>query len=212
MKAALLAFWRRRSRRERAVAGIAAAVLFLLAIDAMVFASARQQAASLRGQLAAGKRELAQLQTLVERHAQAGDAQLHERFAVLASRRARAEEAIRGAQADLVAPREMPAQLAQILERHPRVRVLAASSVAPVPVSASNAGGADAAVAGLYQHGMEVQVEARYLDLLDWLDALEKSPRRMYWRELELKTSPQGVPVTRIAFFTLSQEAAWLKL
>jgi hypothetical protein len=59
---------------------------------------------------------------------------------------------------------------------------------------------------------MEVQVEARYLDLLDWLDALEKSPRRMYWRELELKTSPQGVPVTRIAFFTLSQEAAWLKL
>jgi MSHA biogenesis protein MshJ len=212
MKAALQTYLQRRSRRERWVAGIAAVVLLALAIDTVIFAGARQQAAALRGQLASGKRELAQLQTLVERHAQTGDAQVQERLAVLAQRRAQAESTIRAAQADLVSPREMPAHLARLLERHPRVRVVAASSAPPVPVATPTGGASDSAVAGLYQHGMEIQVEARYLDLLDWLDALEKSPRRMYWRELELKTNPQGVPVTRIAFFTLSQEAAWLRL
>jgi MSHA biogenesis protein MshJ len=212
MKAALKTFWQRRSHRERWVAGGAAAVLLALAIDSAIFAGARQQAAALRGQLASGKRELVQLQSLVERHAQAGDAPLQERLAVLAQRRAQADATIRTAQADLVSPREMPAQLARLLERHPRVRVVAASSAPPVPVASSSGAAGDNAVAGLYRHGMEIQVEARYLDLLDWLDALEKSPRRLYWRELDLKTNPQGVPVTRIAFFTLSQEAAWLRL
>jgi MSHA biogenesis protein MshJ len=212
MKAALQTFWQRRSRRERWVAGIAAAVLLAPAIDAAIFAGARRQAAALHGQLASGKRELSQLQILVARHAQAGDAPLQERLAVLAQRREQAEATIRAAQADLVSPREMPAQLARLLERHPRVRVVAASSTPPIPVATPGGAASDGAVNGLYQHGMEIQVEARYLDLLDWLDALEKSPRRMYWRELELKMNPQGVPVTRIAFFTLSQEAAWLRL
>jgi MSHA biogenesis protein MshJ len=212
MKARIFRLWQQRSPRERWIATLALIGLLALALDALIFAAARQQAATLGGQLAASKRELAQLQSLVDRHAQRGDDQVQERLNALAVRRARAEESIRVAQADLVAPSEMPAQLARILERHPRVRVVAANSLPPVPVMAQPAAAGEPAVGGLYQHGMEIRVEARYLDLLDWLEALEQSPRRMYWRELELKAGTQGVAVTRIAFFTLSQEAAWLKL
>lgn len=212
MTPALHRWWQRRSRRERWAAGLAVIVTLVVVLDSLFFAAQRQQARALDAELVAGKKELAQLQQLVAQHAQAGDARMQARIEALTQRRARAEDVIRSAQTDLVAPHQMPAQLARILDRHPRVRVVAANSVAPLPVLAGEVAGKSAAIAGLFQHGMEVQVEARYLDLLDWLDALEQSPHRMYWRELELKIGPQGVPLTRIAFFTLSREAAWLKL
>jgi MSHA biogenesis protein MshJ len=77
--------------------------------------------------------------------------------------------------------------------------------------AAATAASANSA-AGLYQHGLELRVEGRYLDVLGWLDALEKTPYRIYWRELDLQVGAEGRPVTRIAFFTLSREATWLRL
>ena len=66
--------------------------------------------------------------------------------------------------------------------------------------------------AGIFQHGLEVQIEGPYLDLLGYLDALERAPYRLYWRELEIKVGTTGMPVTRLVFFTLSRESAWLRL
>jgi len=65
---------------------------------------------------------------------------------------------------------------------------------------------------GLYQHGMQVTVSGRYLDLIGYLQALEHAPYRVYWRQLDLKVDEKGMPVTRIDIFTLSRETTWLAL
>jgi hypothetical protein len=58
-----------------------------------------------------------------------------------------------------------------------------------------------------------VTVEARYLDLIRYLDALEHAPHRIYWHTLTLSVDPgTGQTQTRIAFYTLSREATWLSL
>jgi MSHA biogenesis protein MshJ len=69
------------------------------------------------------------------------------------------------------------------------------------------------ALNGLYEHGMEITVEGRYLDLIGYLEVLEHAPYRVYWRNLALTVDPtKGVPVTRIGLFTLSRDPTWLRL
>jgi MSHA biogenesis protein MshJ len=204
-------WWSQRKPRERLLAlAVALAVLVAIA-DTSTFAPQRARAAAASKALQTSQAQLAELQKLAAQHEQQGDAATRERLAALQTRRAGAEKVIREAQIDLIPPQRMVQQLANILARHPRLRVVAANSLPPATVG--EAGGARAGAVGvLYQHGMELQVEGRYLDLLAYLEALEAAPQRIYWRELELKVGAEGVPLTRIGLYTLSKESAWLRI
>lgn len=204
----LAAWWGRRRARERALAIGGALVALALLVDTLAFAPQRAQADALRKQLTAARQQASQLRVLAEQHAAQGDAASRGKQAELAQRRTRAEAALADAQTGLMAPRDMLRQLEAMLAAHPRLRVIGIQTQAPQPLAADPG---DAA-AGLYQHGLELRVEGRYLDLLAWLQALERAPHRVYWRELELKVGTDGVPVTRVAVFTLSREATWLQL
>jgi MSHA biogenesis protein MshJ len=244
---ALSSFWRRRKPRERALVVVAGVAAVVALVDSIAFAPQRVQMAAATRELAAARTQLEKLQQMAARHAELGDSATQERLLTLQARRAAADETIRAAQVDLIAPQQMAQHLGSLLQHHPRLRVLAAQSMAPAPFStqdpqgeasapaaavqaaakdttqvtqvtkdaapkaAAGSAGGDA-MPGLYQHGFELTIEGRYLDLVAWLDALEKAPRRMYWRELEMKVGADGVPVTRLALFTLSSEATWLKL
>lgn len=216
-RAALRRWLQRRSRRERLLALVAALVVVGSVVDTLVFAPLRTQEAALRKQLVQARHALQEVQAQAQMQTEQSDAQASARSRALAARRQRAEDVIRAAQADLIAPQNMARQLSTILARHPQLRVVTMSTQTPTPVgeAASGTGGAPAApsaVVGLYQHGLELRVEGRYLDVLAWLAALENAPYRIYWREFELQVGNDGMPITRIAFFTLSREAVWLRL
>jgi MSHA biogenesis protein MshJ len=117
-----------------------------------------------------------------------------------------------------VAPQDMTHQLAAILARFPDLRVVGMVSELPVPVdenadkSARVPANAEARRTMLYEHGLEITVEGKYLDLIAYLEQLEHTPHKIYWRDLDLKVNAQGVPLTRIRFFTLSRGSTWLAL
>jgi MSHA biogenesis protein MshJ len=220
----------RRSLRERLLAAASALVLVGLAFDTSVGAPQRAKDRALRAQIKAQEQAIADLQLQAERQSAQNDQLLRERIEALAARRSHAEQVIRDAQVDLIAPQDMGRQLQALLARHPDLRVVAmntqpptllgdapsrAGAVAPAANAAATPAPASATprtAIGLYQHGIEVTVEGRYLDLLSWLQALEKAPYRIYWRELDMQVNSNGVPVTRIALFTLSREAVWMRL
>lgn len=209
MSSRVRAWWSQRKPRERALALGVLLALGAVAADAWTFAPQRARSAAAAKALQSAQSQLAELQKLAAQHEQQGDAATRERLAALQARRAAADRVIRDAQIDLIAPQQMAQQLANILARHPRLAVVEARSLPPAPVGDA---GANSAGGVLYQHGMEVQVEGRYLDLLAYIEALESAPQRIYWRELELKVGANGVPLTRLALFTLSKEAAWLRI
>lgn len=242
MKSAVAKFWRQRKPRERALALVCVVAVAGAIVDTSVFAPQRARLAGATREVAAARLQLDRMQKLAARHAEQGDAASQERLLTLQSRRDLAEAAIRDAQVDLVTPQQMPGHLATLLTNQTRLRVLAAQSQPPVPFATHDEAGAgqarttqlptqavptgtaqnDAGTAQkraaqpeaptLYQHGIELTIEGRYLDLVAWLDTLERAPRRMYWRELDMKVNANGVPVTRVALFTLSQDATWMKL
>lgn len=212
----LLRLWNRRAPRERTVAVLALLVSLGAVLDMTLLAPLRSTRAVAVRDATAARAQLLELQAQVTAQSREGDAQFAERSAALKARRARAESVVREAQIDLIAPQDMREQLAAILVRFPQLKVLSVTSTPPAPLGeafgATGSAASASVAAGVYQHGLEVQVEGRYFDLLAYLEALEKTPRRIYWRELELAVNAQGVPVTRIALFTLSKEAVWMRI
>lgn len=225
MRARIATWLARRTLRERLLAAASVLVLVGFVFDATVAAPHRARDRALRAQIKAQEQAIAELQQRAQEQSAQNDQLLRERIDALAARRNHAEQVIRDAQVDLIAPQDMGRQLQALLARHPHLRVVAMSTQPPTPLGEAPARAAMAATpasatasptarpaSGLYQHGVEVTVEGRYLDLLDWLQALENAPYRIYWRELDMQVNSAGVPVTRIALFTLSREAVWMRL
>jgi MSHA biogenesis protein MshJ len=232
MKAKLHAWWQARSTREQMWAWLTLAALAVFVFDALVLSPQRAQQAKLRRELSAAQAQIEQL-TQGTTHPVASSLQARRRD--LEARRTVAAETVQAAQRDLIAPQEMGKQLEALLTRFPSLRVVGMTALGPKALTANGtapevaAGSAASSAASnatnhagtgsaphggpvLYQHGVEVAVEGRYLDLLAYLDTLDRAPYRIYWRELELSVGANGVPVTRLALFTLSKEAVWLRL
>lgn len=211
MKAALRRWWAQRAPRERWLALVVLVVAAAAGIENGLLAPRRAESNRLARELELNRTRLAQMQSLAAQQASAGESEVREKRLALQKRRAEAVHAIVEANVDLIAPQEMSRQLEAILVRHPTLRITGMTSSGPKPL-VENAGAAKGAGAGVYQHGLEVQIEGPYLDLIGYLDALERAPYRLYWRELDLRVGVTGVPVTRLVFFTLSKETAWLRL
>jgi MSHA biogenesis protein MshJ len=210
VKRLLQRWWAQRTQRERWLVGAVAACAAIAALDVVLLAPQRAESARLARELDLARKRLQQMQSVAAQQASEGEHELRQRRAALQERRARALEVVSTAQIDLIAPQDMSRQLEAILVRHPTLHIVGVTSSGPKALVESAAGATPGV--GLFQHGLEVQIEGPYLDLLDYLDALERAPHRIYWRELELRVGATGVPVTRLVFFTLSRESAWLRL
>lgn len=210
MKRLLQRWWAKRAPRERWLVLVVVVCAGLALLDVTMLAPQRAESKKLATAADTATSRLQKLQSLATQQANAGESELRQRRITLDQRRERASKVIGDAQVDLIAPHEMTRQLEAILVRHPTLRFVALNSISPKPLvdNAANT----VAVARIFQHGLEVQIEGPYLDLLGYLDALERAPYRIYWRELELKVGPNGQPSTRLVFFTLSRESAWLRL
>ncbi len=109
----------------------------------------------------------------------------------------------------LVSPQEMPALLESLVRRSPGVTLASLRSLK----SESLASGAQGdATATLFRHGIELELQGSWSDLRGYLAAIEKSPRRLLWGQVDLQA--QGYPklVLRLRMHTLSLDSAWLQL
>ncbi len=212
----LTAWWDRRKSRERLLL-IVLAVLAVAITGYTLLRPVRIQIADSRLRLAVAHAELKKLQQLAEERERASSERLRAREADLEARLTIAESEIHKAQIDLVDPQDMARQLSAILKKFPVLHVvgMASEQAAPVDPGEKDARAAltpETRRAMLYEHGLELTIEGRYLDLIAYLQELEHTPYKIYWRELELKVNTQGVPVTKIRFFTLSRGPTWLTL
>lgn len=62
----------------------------------------------------------------------------------------------------------------------------------------------------LYKHGVRVEVEGRYPDLVSYLQSLERLPWRVMWGEVELSVEKHPTSRLTIVLYTLSADRAWI--
>lgn len=63
---------------------------------------------------------------------------------------------------------------------------------------------------GPYIHPVELVVEGRYLDVLEYMRALEKLPWNFRWKLLELQSVEYPINRVRVELSTLSMDKEWL--
>jgi MSHA biogenesis protein MshJ len=70
----------------------------------------------------------------------------------------------------------------------------------------------DAHPTGPYVHPVELVVEGSYLDVLAYLQALERLPWHFYWRTLDLQSAAYPLNRVRVELGTVSLDKAWIGL
>jgi MSHA biogenesis protein MshJ len=64
----------------------------------------------------------------------------------------------------------------------------------------------------VYRHGFTLTVEGNYGDLLQYLDRMETTGHRIYWKRVDIDASEYPADRMVIDFYTLSRDPTWLVL
>lgn len=141
----------------------------------------------------------------------------------LHTRKATLEASLAQATTGLIDPQQMGAVLEAVLARQANLTLVSLTSLpaepmtlAPDSITASQVAAATPAESAptptpaLYRHGMRIEVEGRYGDLLAFLTALDALPWEFIWSDLDLSVDEQQRSHLSITVKTLSLRQGWL--
>ena len=152
---------------------------------------------------------------------------LRKRLGELRAETARTSDELRTMQKGLVPPERIAPLLETILRANGRLKLVSlrtlpvtmladGSSPAPAP-----ANGAPAAATPppsvkpadlLYRHGVELTVRGSYLDMVDYMHALETLPTQLFWGKAQLDAEEYPNVRLTLTLYTLSLDPKWMKL
>jgi MSHA biogenesis protein MshJ len=154
------------------------------------------------------------------------DKALRQKVEELRKRVAEMDARLADEQRRFAAPNQVSALLEEMLSRNRRLRLVDLRSLPAAPLhgeaqkpaagaadkpAAEKPGAMRQAASQIYRHGVEITVTGNYLDLLAYLQDLEKLPSQLYWGRAELDASAGRPQVSlKLSVYTLSLDLAWL--
>jgi MSHA biogenesis protein MshJ len=214
--------------RERVLsfAAVAAALVFLGQLA--VIGPLERKQALLRAQNAQQRQALATVnEEIAKKVADYGmdpnDA-LRQRLGAVRADTRRMEDALRTMEKGLVPPERIAPLLESILRANARLKLVAmrtlpvdtidGSGAAPGAPGQPAAAGPKPGAAGtvLYRHGVEVTVRGSYLDMVDYMHALETLPTQLFWGRAQLEAETYPSARLTLTLHTLSLDPKWMKL
>jgi MSHA biogenesis protein MshJ len=108
--------------------------------------------------------------------------------------------------AELIDPAEMAQVLEGVLKEQSRLTLVRIRNTTPDSLSADE----ETDAVTFYRHGLEIEVEGSYAACLEYLNAIEALPWRLYWQVLELDVIDYPRNRIRIEVGTLSLDEEWI--
>lgn len=166
--------------------------------------------------------------------AHAGDPNLQDRIRLERIRQEvqQMRHALQSTQNGLVAPERIVPMLQQLLKQQASLRLVslatlpsgamgqgghvaskAASASAAAPAGQSPADAESAqAPAVLYRHGVEIVLRGNYLDMVNYMDAVEAMPSHVFWGKLNMQVEQYPNATLSLTLYTLSLDEKWIAL
>lgn len=110
---------------------------------------------------------------------------------------------------NIIPPQAMAGVIEQVLVRQGRLKLVSARSLPPSPLF-ETAASEDDALNAVYKHGLELEVEGRYLDVLGYLRELESLDWQFFWEAVVLEGIDYPSNRVRIRVYSLNFEEGWL--
>lgn len=167
--------------------------------------------------------------------AHAGDPNLQDRIRLERIRQQvqQMRQALQSTQHGLVAPERIVPMLQQLLKQQANLRLVSlatlpsgamgqgghvaskaaasASAAAPAGQSPADAESAQAR-AVLYRHGVEIVLRGNYLDMVNYMDAVEAMPSHVFWGKLNMQVEQYPNATLSLTLYTLSLDEKWIAL
>jgi MSHA biogenesis protein MshJ len=218
------------SQRERMMSFAAAACTLAFIANLAVIGPLLRKQDRLHSQVVQQQNNIAGINAEILQKRQAAeadpDAPARARLAATREESARLGESLRAMQQGLVAPERMAPLLESILRANGRLKMVSVRTLPVEPLSGigANPGAADGnstAVASgkasakrdlLFRHGVELTVRGSYLDMVDYMSALEALPTRLFWGKAQLEVEEYPSVRLTLTLYTLSLDEKWMKL
>jgi MSHA biogenesis protein MshJ len=212
------------SQRERFMSFAAAAALLVFIVHTGVIGPLLRKQELLRSQVIQQQNNIAGINEQIGQKLQeAGadpDAPLRARLAAVREESGRLDENLRAMQKGLVAPERVAPLLESILRANGRLKMVSVRTLPVEPLSSIGTKKEDAAAAPvkagkrdlLFRHGVEVTVRGSYLDMVDYMTALESLPTQLFWGKAQLDVEEYPSVRLTLTLYTLSLDEKWMKL
>lgn len=214
-------------RRERIMVLGAVLVCLAVIVNALLIDPLTARKKMLRGQIAGDTTQIQELQRQVRILVQNGqidpDAVNKAKMIAAQSRLLAVDASLDTLRQGFVTPEKMPQLLESLLKKNGQLKLVSLKTLPVSDLLASTNGSAPSGGASkpapsvandlpVFRHGVELTVEGRYLDLLDYLVALEQLPWNMLWSKVALAAGGSGTSSLTLTVYTLSLDKAWLSL
>ncbi|CAH0289941.1 hypothetical protein SRABI118_04041 [Massilia sp. Bi118] len=218
------------SQRERIMSFVAtAAALAFIAHFSAIGPLLRKQEL-LRSQVVQQQNNIAGINEQIAQKLQEAeadpDAPVRARLAAVREESGRLSESLRAMQQGLVAPERVAPLLETILRANGRLKMVSVRTLPVEPLSGIGAkqNPADPATAAagavktagkrelLFRHGVELTVRGSYLDMVDYMTALESLPTQLFWGKAQLDVEEYPSVRLTLTLYTLSLDEKWMKL
>ena len=198
--------------RERALIFLGLAFVLVFLMNAALINPLRGREKSLAAEGAQLQQELvtlqAGLQGLLIGGSQDIDTANRARQTAARDELSRLNSQIAQEQRRFASPDRMRATLAEMLERNKRLSLVDLKTLPAAPLATAPAG--PGGNPGLFRHGIELTVSGSYLDLYEYLQALERLPTQLYWGHAELAVAEYPSVTLKLTLYTVSFDRAWL--
>ncbi len=197
------------SMRERLLLMITASVLIAALWHTMLMQPLEQRASQTRAELTALEGRISDANRNLEDQILQladGDNEHRTRIASLRKRIDEINATLGNHAAELIDPAEMARVLEGVLKEQSRLTLVRIRNTTPDSLTADE----DPSAVTFYRHGLEIEVEGSYAACLDYLNAIEALPWRLYWQVLELDVIDYPLNRIRIEVGTLSLDEEWI--
>jgi MSHA biogenesis protein MshJ len=220
--------------RERLMAFGAVVVVLVYLASALVFGPLARKEAALRSTLQQQVVTIdgidADIAAKARAYANDPNEMLRKRLGEVRAETARTSEELRTMQKGLVPADRIAPLLETILRANGRLKLVSLKTLpattltdaaAPAtPATAPAAAGTPAATTPLvvkapdllYRHGVELTLRGNYLDMVDYMHALETLPTQLFWGKAQLDAEDYPNVRLTLTLYTLSLDPKWMKL
>lgn len=200
------------SLRERAMLLLGAFMIMFLAWDWLLMSGITARGQAVNAQIETTREGIMKLNQAIAITAQnqGGDpnAALQRRLDAAEQRIATLDAELARRVGQVIPPAQMAGVLEEMLKRQGRLELVRLESLPPEALfqSAETAEGSGA----VYRHGLELEVEGRYLDVLAYLRELEALDWKFFWEAVELDSEDYPGNRVRIRIYSLNLDEGWL--
>lgn len=223
--------------RERIMVFGATVVVLVFLANALVFGPLARKEAALRSTLQQQDATVvgvnAEIAAKAQAYANDPNDVLRKRLGDVRAETARMSEQLRAMQKGLVPAERIAPLLESILRANGRLKLVSlqtlpvttlgdAATSPATPAAGTPAGTAAATQPAtapvvkapdlLYRHGVELTVRGSYLDMVDYMHALETLPTQLFWGKAQLDAEAYPNVRLTLTLYTLSLDSKWMKL